>query len=83
MCLPFLIIAAYDGGTPPFSAEVVVVIKIVDESVPLFDKQLYTAKIREDVEIFSPLLAVQADIPGGGEGTPDTKLIYSIGNELL
>ena len=77
-----LTIAAYDGGTPPFSAEVVVVIKIVDESVPIFAKQLYTAMIREDVELFTPLLAVQADSPGDVD-TTEKKLIYTIvaGNE--
>ena len=82
-----LTIAAYDGGTPPFSAEVVVVIKIVDESVPLFDQQLYTTMISEDVELFTPLLAVQANSPTDNDiddqmGTPN-KLIFSIeaGNE--
>ena len=56
-------IAAYDGGTPPHSAEVVVVIKIVDENVPVFENQLYTQKVKEDVELFTPLLSVKAHCP--------------------
>ena len=58
-----LTIAAYDGGTPPFSAEVVVVIKVVDESIPLFSKQLYTKSVREDVELFTPLVQIEASSP--------------------
>ncbi len=58
-----LTIAAYDGGTPPFSAETVVVIKIVDESIPLFEKQLYKMSLKEDLELFTPLLNVQATSP--------------------
>ena len=58
-----LTIAAYDGGTPPFSAEIVVVIKVVDESVPLFEKQLYTESVKENVELNTPLMNVKATSP--------------------
>ena len=58
-----LTIAAYDGGTPPYSAEIVVVIKVVDESVPLFEQQLYTASVKENVQPNTPLLDVKATSP--------------------
>ena len=58
-----LTIAAYDGGTPPFSAEIVVVIKVVDESVPLFEKQLYTESVKENLELNTPLINVKATSP--------------------
>ncbi|TRY62766.1 hypothetical protein TCAL_04907 [Tigriopus californicus] len=74
-----LTIAAYDGGSPPFSAEVTVHIKVIDKSVPIFLEQLYKTSVREDVEIFSPFLSVQAESPNEEEG----KLIYTLeqGNE--
>ncbi len=58
-----LTLAAYDGGTPPFSEEVSVHIKIVDETVPAFTEILYKAKVREDVEPYSPVVAVMAEAP--------------------
>ena len=71
-------------GTPPFSAEVVVVIKIVSEDIPVFKKQLYTKKVMENVELFTPLLTVKANSPQVDKITGQAqKLIYSIeaGNE--
>lgn len=78
-----LTIAAYDGGTPPYSAEVVAVIKVVDESVPVFEQQLYRATIREDLEPFSPILSVKANSPMMDDSQQPHKLIFSIeaGNE--
>ncbi len=58
-----LTLAAYDGGMPPYSAEVSVLIKVVDENVPAFKEILYKAKVKEDVEPFSPVVAVQAEAP--------------------
>ena len=79
-----LTIAAYDGGTPPFSEEVLVYVKIVDKSVPVFQKQLYRTTVREDVQLFSPILTTAAESPesAGGEKV-EGKLIYTIesGNE--
>jgi protocadherin Fat 1/2/3 len=71
-----LTVAAYDGGTPPFSAEVAVQIKVIDKSVPVFTRQLYKAGVREDVEAYTPVTSVEAE-------SPSNKLIYTIeaGNE--
>lgn len=79
-----LTIAAYDGGTPPFSEEVLVYVKIVDKSVPVFQKQLYRTSVREDVQLFSPLLTTTAERPTTSEVKEgEGKLIYTIesGNE--
>ena len=56
-------IAAYDGGTPPFSADVLVYVKVVDQSVPSFTEQLYRASIKENVDTFSPILETRAESP--------------------
>ncbi|XP_065362033.1 fat-like cadherin-related tumor suppressor homolog [Calliphora vicina] len=59
-----IIVAAYDNALTPCYAEVPVLIKVVDKSMPIFNKQLYSVSIREDVEMFSALsLSIQADSP--------------------
>lgn len=68
-----LLIAAYDGGATPCSTEVPVNIKVMDRSMPVFDKQFYTVSTPENVELYTPLAVnVQAESPLG------RKLIYSI-----
>ncbi|GLH14886.1 Fat-like cadherin-related tumor suppressor homolog [Gryllus bimaculatus] len=68
-----LIIAAYDGGISPCSTEVPVHVKVIDRSMPIFDKQFYTDSVPESIEIHSPLtVSIQAESPLG------RKLIYSI-----
>jgi protocadherin Fat 1/2/3 len=79
-----LTVAAYDGGTPPFSEEVLVVVKMVDKSVPVFGQQLYRTTVKEDVQPFSPLVTTTAESPNKSEQKDgDGKLIYTIesGNE--
>ncbi|XP_046394541.1 fat-like cadherin-related tumor suppressor homolog isoform X2 [Ischnura elegans] len=74
-----LIIAAYDGGMTPCATEITVHIKVIDRSMPVFDKQFYTDRVKENIEVNSPLsVSVQARSPLG------RKLIYSIvkGNEF-
>jgi len=54
-------------------------IKVIDRSMPVFDKQFYTDTVSEDIEVHSPLaLNIQAESPMG------RKLIYSIekGNDF-
>ena len=46
------------------SAEIVVVIKVVDSSIPLFEQQLYTTSVKENVQLNTPLLDVKATSPG-------------------
>ena len=73
-----LTIAAYDGGSPPYSAEIPVEIKVVDKSVPKFSKQSFEASIAENTETFSAILSATAESPTSGGN-----LIYTIesGNE--
>ncbi|XP_053978063.1 fat-like cadherin-related tumor suppressor homolog isoform X1 [Hylaeus volcanicus] len=74
-----LTIAAYDGGTTPCSIEVPVNVKVIDRSMPVFDKQFYTDNVLESIEVHSPLtLSIQAESP------LSRKLIYSItkGNDF-
>lgn len=72
-----LVVAAYDGGTPPLSSEALVRIKVVDKSQPVFGQQYYSSSVAENADPLSPVLSVQASSPSGRQ------LIYSIvsGNE--
>ena len=72
-----LVVAAYDGGTPPLSSEALVRVKVVDKSQPVFGQQYYSASVAESADPLSPVLSVQASSPSGRQ------LIYSIvsGNE--
>lgn len=57
----------------PCSTEVSVTVKVVDRSMPVFDKQFYTVSTPENVQIHSPLAVnIKAESPLG------RKLIYSI-----
>ncbi|KAM7357712.1 FAT atypical cadherin kugelei isoform 3-T4 [Cochliomyia hominivorax] len=59
-----IIVAAYDNALTPCYAEVSVLIKVVDKSMPIFSKQFYSVSIKEDVEMFSALpLSIQAESP--------------------
>ncbi|XP_031780785.1 fat-like cadherin-related tumor suppressor homolog isoform X4 [Nasonia vitripennis] len=74
-----LMIAAYDGGISPCSVEISVNVKVIDRSMPVFDKQFYTDSVLESIEVHSPLaLSIQAESP------LNRKLIYSItkGNDF-
>lgn len=54
-------------------------VKVIDRSMPVFDKQFYTDSVLESIEVHSPLaLSIQAESP------LSRKLIYSItkGNDF-
>ena len=73
-----LIISIF-SGTTPCSIEVPVNVKVIDRSMPIFDKQFYTDSVLENIELHSPLgLSIQAESP------LNRKLIYSItkGNDF-
>lgn len=60
-------------GIQPCSTEVSVNVKVIDKSMPVFDKQFYAVSVREDIQIHSPLpLTIRAESP------LNRKLIYSI-----
>ena len=67
------------AGITPCSIEVPVNVKVIDRSMPVFDKQFYTDSVLESIEVHSPLtLSIQAESP------LNRKLIYSItkGNDF-
>lgn len=67
------------AGITPCSIEVPVNVKVIDRSMPVFDKQFYTDNVLESIEVHSPLaLSIQAESP------LNRKLIYSItkGNDF-
>lgn len=66
-------------GISPCSVEIPVNVKVIDRSMPVFDKQFYTDTVLESIELHSPLsLSIQAESP------LKRKLIYSItkGNDF-
>nr|XP_018896045.1 PREDICTED: fat-like cadherin-related tumor suppressor homolog isoform X2 [Bemisia tabaci] len=68
-----LTVAAYDGGTTPCRTEVAVIVKVIDRSLPVFDKQFYAVSVPEDIDIHTPL-----SISINAESALNRKLIYSI-----
>ena len=62
-----LLIAAYDGGSPTYSSETQVLVKVVEKSVPTFSEQSYRANVPENLESFSPVLRVSALSPTGAD----------------
>ncbi|XP_075164704.1 FAT atypical cadherin kugelei [Haematobia irritans] len=71
-----LVVAAYDNAQTPCYSEVTVLIKVVDRSMPIFTKQFYFGRVKEDVDIFSALsVNIQAESP------LLRRLFYSISDE--
>ncbi|KAG5872822.1 hypothetical protein JTB14_018053 [Gonioctena quinquepunctata] len=68
-----LLIAAYDKGITPCRTDITVHIKIINKSMPVFEKQFYTVIVPENVALHSPLaVSIEAVSPFS------RKLIYSI-----
>ncbi|CAH6787250.1 Fat1 [Phodopus roborovskii] len=65
-------VVAKDGGSPAFSAEVLVPITVVNKAMPVFEKAFYSAEIPENIQMHSPVVHVQANSPEG------LKVFYSI-----
>lgn len=63
------------AGMSPLSTEVTVSVKVIDKSMPIFDKQFYSVSVPENIEIHSHLsVSIKA------ESSLTRKLIYSISN---
>ncbi|XP_040587830.1 protocadherin Fat 1 isoform X7 [Mesocricetus auratus] len=65
-------VVAKDGGSPAFSAEVLVPISVMNKAMPVFEKAFYSAEIPENIQMHSPVVHVQANSPEG------LKVFYSI-----
>ncbi|XP_068148588.1 LOW QUALITY PROTEIN: fat-like cadherin-related tumor suppressor homolog [Drosophila tropicalis] len=71
-----LTVAAYDGAINPCSSEVSLNVKVIDRSMPIFEKQFYDVSVKEDVEIYSVLsISIEAQSP------LNRKLIYTISSD--
>ncbi|XP_032575014.1 fat-like cadherin-related tumor suppressor homolog isoform X2 [Drosophila sechellia] len=71
-----LTVAAYDGAITPCSSEAPLQVKVIDRSMPVFEKQFYTVSVKEDVEMYSALsVSIEAESPLG------RSLIYTISSD--
>uniref|UniRef100_A0A3B3YQB3 FAT atypical cadherin 3b n=1 Tax=Poecilia mexicana TaxID=48701 RepID=A0A3B3YQB3_9TELE len=60
-----LIIIAADGGFPRLSSEVELPVTVVNKAMPVFDKPFYGVTVREDVEVSTSVLGINASSPEG------------------
>uniref|UniRef100_A0A3Q2DCV8 FAT atypical cadherin 3b n=1 Tax=Cyprinodon variegatus TaxID=28743 RepID=A0A3Q2DCV8_CYPVA len=60
-----LIIIATDGGFPRLSSEVELPVTVVNKAMPVFDKPFYGVTVREDVEVSTSVLGINASSPEG------------------
>ncbi|OQR72387.1 fat cadherin-related tumor suppressor-like, partial [Tropilaelaps mercedesae] len=67
-----LTVVAKDAGTPPMYSEVQVPVKVVTRTMPAFEKQFYSAHVRENHGPSEPILSLTATSPRG------RPLIYDI-----
>ncbi|XP_068134762.1 protocadherin Fat 1 isoform X2 [Hyperolius riggenbachi] len=68
----FITVVAKDGGSPSYSAEVVVPITVMNKAMPVFERPFYSVVIAENAQLHSPVVHIQANSPEG------LRVIYSI-----
>nr|XP_016848988.1 PREDICTED: protocadherin gamma-C3 [Anolis carolinensis] len=71
-----LALTALDGGSPPRSATLEVLVEVLDanDNAPVFNQSLYRARLREDTPSGAPVVRTQAfDLDEG----PNGDLVYS------
>ncbi|XP_066524888.1 protocadherin alpha-8-like [Hoplias malabaricus] len=76
-----LLITALDGGKPPKSGAMDIIIDVLDinDNVPVFTKDDYTVLVNENVPLGTTVIQVNAtDLDEGANG----EIIYSIGNNV-
>ncbi|XP_072119468.1 protocadherin Fat 3a isoform X1 [Mobula birostris] len=73
-----IMVIATDGGSPPLSTQVELSITVVNKAMPVFAKPFYVRTVKEDLQLHTPILSVNATSPEG------QSLIYTItdGNPL-
>uniref|UniRef100_A0A8C4SHC3 Cadherin domain-containing protein n=1 Tax=Erpetoichthys calabaricus TaxID=27687 RepID=A0A8C4SHC3_ERPCA len=75
------LLTAYDGGDPPRSGDlnITVIVGDVNDNVPVFDKQVYSVTLEENVAVGTLVLKVDAsDLDEGSNGD----IIYSFENSI-
>ncbi|XP_071362567.1 protocadherin Fat 3 [Trachinotus anak] len=60
-----LVVVATDGGFPYLSSEVELPVTVVNKAMPVFDKPFYGVTVREDVDISTSVLCINATSPEG------------------
>ncbi|KAM9497101.1 protocadherin alpha-2-like isoform 3-T3 [Clarias gariepinus] len=81
-----LTLTAVDGGKPPRSGTIPVIINVVDvnDNVPVFGKSLYKARINENVSPGTPIITVHAtDLDEGVNGEISYTLVNHDSNKHL
>ncbi|XP_037117235.1 protocadherin alpha-2-like isoform X8 [Syngnathus acus] len=66
-----LTLTAIDGGTPPKSGTMTIVVNVLDinDNAPVFSQSLYKASVRENIEIGTSIITVNAtDLDAGQNG---------------
>ncbi|XP_065130968.1 protocadherin alpha-5-like isoform X7 [Paramisgurnus dabryanus] len=74
-----LTLTAVDGGKPPRSGTTTIIINVLDvnDNIPVFDKQLYKARIQENTPLGASVITVNAK--DADEGL-NSEIIYSFAN---
>uniref|UniRef100_A0A8C7Q091 Protocadherin 2 alpha c n=1 Tax=Oncorhynchus mykiss TaxID=8022 RepID=A0A8C7Q091_ONCMY len=76
-----LLLTAIDGGKPPRSGTIEIIVDVLDvnDNMPVFTKESYTAKLNENSPIGSNVVQVNAtDLDEGSNG----EIVYSFGNNV-
>uniref|UniRef100_A0A4W5NRK2 Protocadherin 2 alpha a 15 n=1 Tax=Hucho hucho TaxID=62062 RepID=A0A4W5NRK2_9TELE len=76
-----LLLTAIDGGKPPRSGTIEIIVDVLDvnDNMPVFSKESYTANLNENSPIGSKVVQVNAtDLDEGSNG----EVIYSFGNNV-
>ncbi|XP_023845415.2 protocadherin gamma-C3-like, partial [Salvelinus sp. IW2-2015] len=76
-----LLLTAIDGGKPPRSGTIEIIVDVLDvnDNMPVFTKESYTAKLNENSPIGSKVVQVNAtDLDEGSNG----EVVYSFGNNV-
>ncbi|XP_017287650.1 protocadherin Fat 3a isoform X2 [Kryptolebias marmoratus] len=67
-----MMIYARDGGYHSLSSTVEFPITVVNKAMPVFDKSFYLVSVNEDVDVYTPILSINATSPEG------QNIIYTI-----
>ncbi|XP_048058585.1 protocadherin alpha-5-like isoform X31 [Megalobrama amblycephala] len=76
-----LLLTALDGGKPPMSGSIEILINVLDinDNAPVFTKETYTVTLNENAPVGTTILQVNAtDLDEGKNG----ELIYALGNNV-
>ncbi|XP_051936094.1 protocadherin alpha-4-like isoform X14 [Hippocampus zosterae] len=66
-----LTLTAVDGGTPPKSGTMIIVVNVLDinDNAPVFSQSLYKASVHENISIGTPIITLNAtDLDAGENG---------------